>query len=191
MTCLSNGWASNEKKICTHNSLQLSTTFGHRMSLLGVHVTEVWPNVNLTWSLSWGGVHLTIGQPDLKTWQPDLKPHLQGGTSDQGWAWPKDLTKISTWSKASPMVGVQGCLTKGEPDLEIWQKCHPDLKPHLQQRYIWPRSAWPKDLTKMSTWPITSPMGVHLTKCKKDIWKFEHTLLFQCCFTEVFSTKDQ
>ena len=56
-------------------------------------------------------------------------------------------------------------LTKGQPDPKIWQKCQPDLKPQL--------------------------LGFHLTKCKKDIWKFEHTLRFMLCFIEVFSTKDQ
>ena len=34
-------------------------------------------------------------------------------------------------------------------------------------------------------------MGGHLTKCKKDIWKFEHTLHIRSCFIEVLSMKDQ
>ena len=93
----------------------------------------IWPKISLTWrsdkninltqSLTYGGT------PDqsLTKCQPDLKPHL-GGTSDQRSAQPTDLTKMSTWPKATPM-GVY--LTIGQPDPKIWQKCQPDAKPHL------------------------------------------------------------
>ena len=50
------------------------------------------------------GVHLTKGQCDqsLPKCQPDPKPD-PGGMSDQRSAWLEDLTKMSTWPKASSM----------------------------------------------------------------------------------------
>ena len=130
------------------------------------------------------GVHLTRGQPDPKIWQKcQLKPKPQlwgyiwpkvsltersdknvnlswslnkGGTSDQWSAWSEVWPNVNLTH--SLILGVH--LTKGQPDLKIWQKCQSE--PKLQ---LW---------------------GVHLTQCKKDIWKFEHTLYFMLCFIEVF-----
>ena len=84
-----------------------------------------------------------------------------GGTPNQSQHDPK-CDQMSTWPKAWwwAYVWPKVSLTWS---LKIWQKCQPDLKPHL----FW----------------------VLLTKCKKDIWKFEHTLQFRSCFTEVFSMK--
>ena len=92
---------------------------------------------------------------------------------------------MSTWPKASPWGDVwpevnltkvvthltTRCLswrvnpTKGQSDLQTWQNVN-------------------------LTWSLNYG-GVHLTKCRKVIWKSEHTLRFRSCFTEVFSTKDQ
>ena len=105
-----------------------------------------------------GRVHLTKGQPDPK--------------SDQMWTWPK----ASSW-------GID--LTKGQPD------------PKSDQMSTWPKtSSWVVHLTKgqphpksdqMSTLPKASSWEGPLTKCRKVIWKFEHTMKFCSCFTEVFS----
>ena len=137
-----------------------SNTVDHKISLVGY----IWPKVSLTQSLT--------------KCQPDQKP------DPVGYNWPKvsltkDLTKMSTWLKAWSW-GVH--LTKDQPDPKIWQKCQSDPKTHLQgvhltkghpdlksdQMSTWPkawsrgtsdqRSAWPEDLTKMSTWPKDSSM---------------------------------
>ena len=137
MTYLHNGWTSKEKKICTHNSLQLSSTLGYRILYWGVHLTKGQPaqsSTNLGHKMSlhrgrgmggrrghrgscvWGGVHLT------KVILPKVVPNLAmrclyqgvgGGTSDQKSAWPEVVpllvTRFLYW-------GV--CLTKHQSDLK-------------------------------------------------------------------------
>ena len=57
--------------------------------------------------------------------------------------------------------------------------------------YILLKSAWPKGWPNVKlTWDASTGGSIWL-KCKKDIWKFEQTLHFMLCFTEIFSTKDQ
>ena len=46
-------------------------------------------------------------------------------------------------------------------------------------------STWPKVVSFLATRCLWQ--GVHLAKCRKVIWKFEHTTRFCSCFTEVFS----
>ena len=117
-----------------------------------------------TWSKasSWGAC-LTRGQPDQSINTLGHKMSLPGGTSDQRSAWPTHLTKMSTWPKASSMRGY------------IW------LKVSLTQR---------PDKHVNLTWSLTY-RGIHLTKYRKVIWKFEHILHFRSCLTDVFSMKDQ
>ena len=118
-----------------------------------------------TWPKAWTWqVHLTKGQPDpkLPKCQPDQSLILTSGgyvNLTKGQPDPK-CDQMSTWPKAWWWAYVW---PKVSLTWKIWQKCQPDLKPHL----FW----------------------VLLTKCKKDIWKFEHTLQFRSCFTEVFSMK--
>ena len=155
----------------------------------------IWPKISLT-------------QRSDKKWQPDLKPHLWGyiwpkvsltqrpdnnvnltksltyeGMSNHKSAWSKDWTKKSTWLKPH-LSGVH--LTKGQSDPKIGQKCQPDPKPHLWG-YISPKvSLTCRSVKKYQ--PDLKPQlwGVSLNKCKKNIWKFEHTLPFRSCFTEAF-----
>ena len=125
----------------------------------------LWPKVSLTQSL-------TKGQPDLKS---DLKPHL-GGISNQMSAWTEVVSHLATRCLCQRV-----CLTKGQShhksdQMSTWPKASSqggtsDL-----------RSTWPNDLTKMSTWSEASSAGrVHLTKCRKVIWKFENTLHLRSC----------
>ena len=104
-----------------------------------------------------------------------------------------------TWPKVRLIQSVTKCQPDPKPDhgVYIWPKvsltqnvtkCQPDPKPDgggMSDQ----RSAWPEDLTKCQ--PDLKPylFWVLLTKWKKDIWKFEHTLHFRSCFTEVFSMK--
>ena len=132
-----------------------------------------------------------LGKKQRSAW-PKVWPHdkliwslILGGMPDQRSAWLTDLGKMSIWPIAWSWGGH---LTKGQCDLKIRQKCQPGLKPDLGGTSD-QRPAWPEDLTKISTWPKASSMGVHLSKCKK--WQFEHTLHFRSCITEVFSMKDQ
>ena len=72
----------------------------------------IWPEVNLTkvvthmatrclcWQYIWKKVSLT---QSLAKCQPEPKPHLWGGPSDQRSDWLKDLSKMSTWPEASTM----------------------------------------------------------------------------------------
>ena len=167
-------------------------TWPQDVSAWKVCLTQIQPNQKSdqmsTWpkASSWG-VHLTSGQPDPK--------------SDQMSTWPKasswgDMSdEMLTWSEVISHLDTR-CLCLGEiwPKVSLTRsltKCQPDPKPDPGGD-IWPKSTWPKDLTKMSTWPeASSAGGAHLTKCRNVIWKFEHTLHFRSCFTEVFSTKDQ
>ena len=64
----------------------------------GIHLTRDQSDQSsntrcLCWQYIWHkGVHLIKSQPDPKIWQkcqPDLKPHLQGVTSDKRSIWPK------------------------------------------------------------------------------------------------------
>ena len=130
---------------------------------------KVWWNVNLTQGLT-QGVHLTKGQPDPKSEQMSTWPKASswGGTSDQGHSdlkiwWNVNLPKVvSHLATRCLCLGVH--LTKGQPDpkdlrkIIIWQKCQPDPKPHLG-----------------------GP-----SKCRKVIWKLEHTMRFRSCLTAVF-----
>ena len=168
-----------------------SNTLVHKMSWPGGYF---WPEVNLsaivthlaTRCLS-QGVHLTRGQSDCSSYMLGHKMSLPGG----------------------------GHLTTGQPDPKIWQKCQPNPRPYLTGGYVWPEVNLTEVRTHLATrchhwgsiWPKVSQTqrsiqkcqpdlkhhlwGVNLTKCKKDIWKFEHALHFRSCFTEVFSTKDQ
>ena len=96
---------------------------------------------------------------------PLLGVHLTKGLPD-----PK-ADQMSSWPDVVPLLATRCCyqgvhLSKGQPDPKIWQK--------------------------MSTWPKASSVGRSIwLKCKKDIWKLEHTLHFMLYFTEVFSMKDQ
>ena len=122
-----------------------SITCGHKMSLARGYV---WPKVSLTqrsgkmstWPAGWSWGYIW---PKVSlTWKSDKNVNLThslilGGTSDQRSAWPKDLTKKSTWHEASP---------KGGP----------------------------------SDW----------LSAKRTSENF-NTLRFMLCFTEVFSKKDQ
>ena len=154
----------------------------------------VWPKVSLTWGMTkcqhdpkpysggyiWTKVSLT---QSLTKCQPDLKPH-PGGTSDQRSTWQSHIT-----------LGHKMSLPGGTSDPrstwpEVWWNVNLTWSLILRGTSD-QRSTWPEDLTKMSTWQEDFSWGVHLTKCRKVIWKFEHTLHFRSCFTEVFSTKDQ
>ena len=147
------------RKICTHKSLQHSIIHGHKMSLLEGTSDQRsgWPE-DLT-KMSPDpmphllGVHHIKGQPDLKIWhkyQPDQRL-MYRGTSDQWSAWPKDLTKISTWLEATPT---------GE--------------------YIWPKVslAWRSDKNVNLTKNVT--MGVHLTKGNTDPKIWQNVNLTRC-----------
>ena len=139
---------------------QSTNTLGNKISLLGVHLTRDpinWSSNTWPQDVTARGVHLTKGQSDPEIWQKfqlALKPHVMGGLL---------LTRCQTdWSSNTWLqdVIVRVNLTNGQPDPKIWQKFQPDLTygdPSDQ------RSAWSKDLTKMSMWPEASPMGVHLT----------------------------
>ena len=127
---------------------------------------STWPEVvsHLTTRCLCQGVCLTRSQPGPKSDQMSTRPEasswgavcLTQGKPDQKSDQMSNLPEASSWG---------GTSDKGQPDPKIWQKCQPDVKPHLQ--------------------------GVYLTKCRKVIWKFENTLHFLSCFTEAFSMKDQ
>ena len=126
-----------------------------------------------------GVVHLTKGQPDWK--------------ADQMSSWPTVVPLLTT---RCLYKGV--CLTKGQPDWKADQMSSwPAVVPLLTTRclylgFVWPKVSLTKDLRKNVNLTKTSSMeGSIWLKCKKDIWKFEHTLHFRSCFTEVFSMKDQ
>ena len=54
-----------------------------------------------TWpKASFWGVHLTRGQPDWSSNTLATRCLCWGNTSNWRSAWPKDLTKMSTWTKA-------------------------------------------------------------------------------------------
>ena len=139
-----------------------------------------------SWPKGWSWeVHLTKGQPDSKC--------DQMSTWSKAWSWEVQLTKGQTDSKCDQMLAwpkawwLGVCLSKGQPD----SKC--DQMSTRPKASWWgmsdQRSAWPEDLTKCQ--PDLKPhlLKVLLTKWKKDIWKFQHTLHFRSCFTEVFSIK--
>ena len=88
---------------------------------------------------------------------------------------------MSTWPKAwSCGVGVTS--EQSYPDPKIWQKCPHDLKPQLKGDISDQRSAWPKDLTKLSTWPEASTMGGFIWLSAKRTSENVNTL-FILCFT--------
>ena len=119
------------------------------------------------------GVYLTKGQPDPKIWQkcqPDPKSHLWGVHLTKGQPYPK-ADQMSSWPEVVPLLATR-CLYQG-------------------LGYVWWKVSLTQRSEKMSTWPKVSSRGSICLKCKKDIWKIEHTLRFMVCFAEVFSTKDQ
>ena len=81
-------------------------------------------------------------------------------------------------------------LTKSHPNPNIWWNFNL-IRSLTYGGYIWPKVSLTWKSVK-NVKPDLKPqlLGVHLTKCKKEIWKFEHTLHFMFCFTEVFSMKD-
>ena len=93
-----------------------------------------------------------------------------------------------------PLLG--GHLTKGQPDPKADQMSSwPDVVPLLATRCLYQgvclRSGQ-LDATKHHSWPWDASTGGSIWHmCKKDIWKFEHTLGFGSCITEAFSMKDQ
>ena len=90
-----------------------------------------------------------------------------GGTSNQRSVWPKGWPNIKlTW--CSTTLGHEMYLPGGTSEL---RSTGPNLIPLLTMRCLY----W----------------GYMWLKCKKDIWKFEHTWGFGSCFTEDFSMKDQ
>ena len=96
------------------------------------HEWYVWPNVSLT--------------RNLPKHQPDPK-------SAQMSTWLKVCLNVNLTQ--SPISG--RCLTNGHPDpksaqMSTWPKT-------WSFGYIWSRSAWPKDLTKMSTLSEALTMG--------------------------------
>ena len=88
-------------------------------------------------------------QADLKLYHSWPLDASTGGTSDQSQPDPK-ADQMSSWPEVIQLLaticltGVV-CLTKGQPDPKIWQKCQLDPRPPIWG-YIW-------------------------LKCKKDIWK--------------------
>ena len=121
--------------------MQLSTTLGHKMSLLRGYM---WPKSDQmsTWpkASSWG-VHLTKGQCDLKC--------------DQMSTWPKALS----W-------GVH--LTKGQPDQKIWQKCQPDPKSHISVP-IWLSAEWLSENLNTLCVSCFASQRSFLRKTKQDV----------------------
>ena len=135
---------------------------------LGVHLTEGEPDLKTDQMSTWlkaslWGVHLTKGEPDLKTYQMSTWPKA----SLWWYIW---LNESQTWR-----------LTKCQPDPKhhcggyIWlkvslmqsvTKCQPDLKPHLRV-YIWPQEGltW---TDQMPIWPKVSSWEVHLTTGQPD-----------------------
>ena len=155
-------------------------TLGHKMSLAGGMSDQrstwteaspgkyIWPQVNLTEVVS----HLA------------RRCLCLGGTSEQRSAWPKVWPNVSL----NQSLIWEAHLIRGLPGQHSimlgWEMSLPGGTSDQ-------RSAWPKDLKKCQPAQSLTYGGVHLTKCIKFIWKFEHTLHFRCCFAEVFSTKDQ
>ena len=129
---------------------------------MGKNQRSAWPEVWLNVNLTWS----FIWGVHLARGQPDWGINTLGH-------------KMSLGGKyVEPKVNLSAVVT------HLATRCH-------WQGSFWPKSTWPKDLTKLSTQPKASPIGVHLTKCKKEIWNFENTLHFRSCFTDVFSTKEQ
>ena len=124
-------------------------------------------------------------------------------------AWPKGSPNVKlTWQYCSwpPDASTSGiCLTEGQPDPKAHQmSSRLDIVLLLATRCLylgdmsdW-RSAWPKGSPNIKLAWCSTALGHQMPlprgtsdECKKDIWKFEHTLHFMLCFTEVFSMKDQ
>ena len=133
---------------------------------------STWPETSPTGGSIWSKVNLTEVVTYLAT-----RCLCPGGMSDER----SPQCSINTLGHKMSLPGVH--LTKGQPEPKIWQKCKPDPRFTQQGWYIWPevnltevvthlatrcccqegpsdqRSAWPKDLTKMSTWSEASYMG--------------------------------
>ena len=146
------------------------------------------------------------------TWllAPDLPSHKQVNLTQRLTKCQADLMYYHSWPlDACTGVGVSRRLTGGVGGYTSKMKmvyCKVLFKTqdsllNTEDNRTWAQvnaSTWgTSDL--MSTRPKLVPLlatrfldwGSIWPKCKKDIWKFEHTLHFMLCFTEVFSTKDQ
>ena len=91
--------------------------------------------------------------------------------------WPEvwlnvNLTQSLIWGYIWPNVNLIQSLTK----------CQHDLKPH-PGGYIWPNVNLTWSLTKCQPDPRPHLGAVHLSKCRKVIWFFDHTTRFCSCFT--------
>ena len=93
---------------------------------------------------------------------PLLVLHLTKGQAD-----PK-VDQMSSWPDIVLLLATRCLYQGGTSELS---STGPNLVSLLAMRCLYWGSIW--------------------LKCKKDIWKFENTLHFRCCFTEVFSMKDQ
>ena len=117
---------------------------------------------------------------------PLLGVHLSSGHLDPTYyhSWPLDA---STGGNIWPKVSQTQKLTKYQADPMLYHSWPPDASTrgvHLSSGQL--------DPTESHSWSFDASMGGSVwLKCKKDIWKFEHTWGFGSCITEVFSTKNQ
>ena len=134
-----------------------------------------WQNVKLAWCSTTLGVQMSLsgGMSELTSTGHKLVPLIasrccyHGGTSYLRSAWPKGWPNVKlTWCGIS--LGHQMPLPGGMSEL---RSTGPKLVALLAMRYLYWGYIW--------------------LKYKMDIWKFEHTLCFMLCFTEIFSTKEQ
>ena len=138
------GWGYVWPKV---NLTEVVKTLGHKMSLLGGSIwtkgqsdPKIWqkcqpdPKPHLwvgdlsdqrsTWKRCLClGVHMT--QRSEKT--VNLTQSLTSG----GYIWPEVTLTAVVIHLATRCCCWVVHLTKGKPDQEIWQKCQPDLKPHI------------------------------------------------------------
>ena len=160
-----------------------SSKLGQEMSLLGGTSDQrsAWPEIvpNLATQCLNLGVHLTVGQPDLKqfqTWSQDVAPG--------GYIWPMvSLTWSSSKLGHKMLLPGRLCLAKSQPDpkadqMSSWPAVVPVLATTcLYQGYVLPNVK----LTSSSTthdqqmplpgeynWPKVS-LTQRLTKCQVDL----------------------
>ena len=151
------------------NLIWSSITLGHKMSLpMVVHLTKGQPDTKVQEAHIWS--------QDVSAWGSNIWPVIKltevvntfGHKLSLGSMSPQDvsgryvfpvvnLTEVVTHLATRCPVGV--CLTRGQPD---WSRNTLGHKVSLSGVHLMKRSACPKDLTKMSTWPEASPTGGYI-----------------------------
>ena len=166
-----------------HNLVPLLAT---RCLYWGVHLTKGQPDPKDDQMPSWPDVVLLLGirclylgsTSELRSTGHNLVPLLATRCLYQGWVCMSD--QRSAWSKGRPNVKLTWCSNMFGHQMP------------LPWGYIWPKVSLAQRYDKNVNLTQSLIYGGSIQlKCKKDIWKFEHTLGVRSCFTEVFSTKDQ